>query len=172
MGENNGAWSKQAVQHVELSWLMSSEGDAQATEPRRDNSAKGHPRLSHHLPSLRCAGDHLQWETSGVLVFDGYHAAEGHKNQPWLMARLFCPYHSNTGGMASMNPTFNATLRKETISSRDANQTHLELLPQLSEGLLFFPISVKPWAVFVFLVATNHRELQKQDETVNPLKRN
>lgn len=41
------AW---AACRAELSWVMSSRGDTQAPDARRDNSAKGHRRLSHYPP--------------------------------------------------------------------------------------------------------------------------
>lgn len=40
----------QCEERAELSSVMSSGGDAQGPDARRDNSAKGHPRLSHYPP--------------------------------------------------------------------------------------------------------------------------
>ena len=130
MGENNGAWSKQAVQreqHVELSWAelsraMSSGGDVQGTEARRDNWAKGHPRLSLHPPlsagcrgppttgNIRCACECPCFMVNVLL----------RQKQPWLMTRLFCLYSANTGGKPS-STSMNRTLMQ--------NQRHPELPP-------------------------------------------
>lgn len=65
MGENNGVWSNQVVQHkqqpeLSLNCVMSSGGDARGNRHREIIQPKVTQGCLGTLPSLRCGGDRLR----------------------------------------------------------------------------------------------------------------
>lgn len=73
MGENNGVYSNQVVQHeqqpeLSLSCVMSSGGDARGNRHGEIIQPKVTQGCLATLPSLRCGGDHLRRQTLDVLV--------------------------------------------------------------------------------------------------------